>query len=196
MKFYTDGGCRGNGRPNAIGSAAAVLQLKDGETSNWVQVLPESPTPTSQRAEITGIMIALKKALDFYNMLKSTPKLNLVIHTDSNYAVGCMRDWIHKWKKNGWINAAGHGVANRDLLEKASQLDAKLSKLGHVQYVWVPREENGVADGLCSQDLRMIERELEDIREWEARQLKLESYKSALPQGQVLYAFGGTRLAS
>ncbi len=149
MRMYVDGGCRRNGYEDAIGAAACVMQRKWGKNSTWTCQLPSQywdPTPTSQRAEITAIIQALEVALQEYEELDSNPNLRLTIHTDSKYAHGCMTDWIYKWTRNGWINAAGNQVANRDLIEKASELDDKVKELGTVDYVWIPRGENQAAD--------------------------------------------------
>ena len=56
-----------------------------------------------------------------------TPRLNVTIHSDSKYAVSCMNVWIDKWTQNGWTNAQGEPVANRDLIEQASNLDDRLA---------------------------------------------------------------------
>ena len=69
------------------------------------------------------------------------------------YAIGCMTSWIYKWANNGWINAAGYEVANRDLIEEASDLDDRLKKEGDVDYIWIPRKENQYADGCCNDAL-------------------------------------------
>ena len=160
MRMYVDGGCRRNGYEDAIGAAACVLQKKWGRSSIWTRQLPSdwgSPTPTSQRAEITAIIQALEIALQEYRRLDGNPNLRLTIHTDSKYAHGCMTDWIYKWTRNGWVNAAGNGVANRDLIEKASDLDDEVKELGTVDYVWIPRAENQEADEAVSDLLDEME---------------------------------------
>ena len=68
-----------------------------------------------------------------------------------------MTDWIYKWTRNGWINAAGNQVANKDLIEKASELDYKVKELGTVDYVWIPRDENQDADGAVNDLLNEME---------------------------------------
>lgn len=143
MEIYVDGGCRGNGRPYAIGAAAAVLMKRK-------KALPAYPSPTNQRAEITAIILALEQALEKYDALHSYPYLDVEIHSDSRYAIRCMTKWIYKWANNGWRNAAGNEVANRDLIEKASDLDDLLKKEGLVKYIWVPRVDNRIADELCN----------------------------------------------
>ncbi|OGM42553.1 ribonuclease H1 [Aspergillus bombycis] len=153
MEIYTDGGCRGNGQSGAIGAAAAVLKNRYGKYSARTQSLPSYPPPTNQRAEITAIILALKQALEKYDELDTRPHLKVTIYSDSKYAIGCMTSWIHKWTKNGWTNAAGNDVVNRDLLEKASDLDDRLKEEGDVDYVWISREKNQLADRLCNEDM-------------------------------------------
>ena len=68
-----------------------------------------------------------------------------------------MTDWIYKWTRNGWVNAAGNQVANRDLIEKASDLDDQVKELGTVDYVWIPRSENQDADEAVSNRLDDME---------------------------------------
>lgn len=153
MEIYTDGGCRGNGQPGAIGAAAAAFKKRNGAYLGWTRSLPRYPRPTNQRAEITGIIVALEQALDKYDDLDASPYLKVKIYSDSRYAVNCMTTWIYKWANNGWTNAAGYEVANRDLIQEASRLDDRLRELGEVDYMWIPREDNEYADSLCNQDM-------------------------------------------
>lgn len=62
---------------------------------------------------------------------------------------------MYKWCKNGWVNARGANVANKDLIEEASDLDDQVAELGEVVYKWIPRKENYLADEAC--DERMDE---------------------------------------
>ena len=41
-----------------------------------------------------------------------------------------MTEWIYKWANNRWLNSRGVEVANRDLIQKASDLDDELKELG------------------------------------------------------------------
>ena len=160
MRMYVDGGCRRNGYEDAIGAAACVIQRKWGRNLIWTrQLLREYwvTTPTSQRAEITAIILALEVALQEYEKLDGNPILRLTIHTDSKYAHGCIADWIHRWISNGWINAAGNPVANTDPIERASELDNTVKELGTVDYVWIPRDENQDADEAVNNLLDEIE---------------------------------------
>jgi ribonuclease HI len=160
MDIHVDGGCRRNGYHDAIGAAAAILKPKYGKRY-WskTQRLCDYPSPTNQRAEIIGIILGLKWALEKYDELDSNPHLDLTIWSDSRYAVNCMNDWIYKWVRNGWINARGEAVANRDLIKEASDLDDRVKELGSVEYVWIPREENRLADKHCNEELDKMEDE-------------------------------------
>ncbi|KAI0994444.1 hypothetical protein K3495_g13738 [Podosphaera aphanis] len=153
MHIYIDGACRGNGRPGSVAAAAAVFKMPHGRQTTYSCVLPPLPTPTNQRAELTSAIIALEEALERYEHLRMSPWLNVKIFCDSKYVVGCMSEWVAKWCQNGWINAAGRTVANRDLIERASNLDDELRELGTVQYIWIPREQNFDADEACNDAL-------------------------------------------
>jgi len=150
MEIHVDGGCRGNGQPGSIAAAAAVFTMKWGRQQTWTKRLPSYPTPTNQRAEITAIILALEQALERYEELDSNPWLDVTIYSDSRYAIGCMTDWIYKWRDNGWLNAAGREVANRDLIDEADHLNSRLKREGDVEYIWIPRAENQDADEACN----------------------------------------------
>ncbi|KAK2757576.1 hypothetical protein FQN54_004545 [Arachnomyces sp. PD_36] len=153
MEIYTDGACRGNGRSWAIGAAASALMTRGSTYYPRKRPLPDYPTPTNQRAEITAIILALEQALEKYEELHSYPDLKVKIFSDSRYAIGCMTDWVYKWANNGWRNAAGNEVVNRDLIEEASDLDDRLKREGKVEYIWIPRSQNQIADELCNECL-------------------------------------------
>lgn len=164
MEFHVDGGCRNNGQQGAFAAAAAVLSRPSGRSTSYTRRLPlgeydtPNPTnqrlkPTNQRAEITAIIMALEIALSRYEDLHSSLRLHLTIFSDSQYAVKCMNEWIYKWSGNGWMNAKGNEVVNKELIWKASKLDDRVEELGSVKYEWVPRERNQVADRACGEEL-------------------------------------------
>lgn len=62
--------------------------------------------------------------------------MDVTIHMDSRYAHDCITEWVYKWVGSGWKNAKGYEVANRDLIEEASDLDDRLKALGVVTYIW------------------------------------------------------------
>ena len=151
IEIYVDGGCRGNGKPGSYGAAAACFKLRSGRWKDWGGRIEktERPRPTNSRAEIIAIIIALRQALQKYDNLNNYPRLEVKIHSDSQYAIGCIRDWVYKWRQNGWISVAGNPIANQDLIEEASDLNERLEDLGTVEYKYVPRAENEHADRVC-----------------------------------------------
>lgn len=162
MEFAVDGGCRGNGRRGSIGSAACVRYMPVYNSRGIsrrhtfeTRDLPRRPAPTNQRAELTAVIMALEWTFDRYNELPIGSRLDVTIYSDSRYAVRCMSEWIDRWENNGWTTCAGNLVANRDLIEYASDLDSYVREVGYVRYIWVPRSENVDADGYCNDALDM-----------------------------------------
>ncbi|KAF7349181.1 Ribonuclease H1 [Mycena sanguinolenta] len=150
MNAWTDGVCRGNGRPGAVGGAAAWFNRPVRGSKSWWRKLPEYPIPTNQRAELTGVIMALELATERRAQLYNDPYFILTIHTDSEYVKGCFCTWIHKWKNNGWLNARGVEVVNRDLIEEASDMIDQIEENGTVDFVKIPRDDNEEADELAN----------------------------------------------
>ncbi|OBT64796.1 hypothetical protein VE03_06495 [Pseudogymnoascus sp. 23342-1-I1] len=151
MRIFVDGACRNNGYWGAEGSAAAVFKRgKNRILQSHKYCLPDDPTPTNQRAELTAIIVALKQAIRKHRDLDTCPRLDVKICSDSDYAVRCMNEFVFKWLKNGWITAAGHPVKNQDLIKEAVRFLNELKELGKVRIRWIPRGENQEADQLCN----------------------------------------------
>ncbi|GIZ48425.1 hypothetical protein CKM354_001148600 [Cercospora kikuchii] len=153
MIWYVDGGCRNNGAIDAKGAAAAIRSTRVGNISYTLQ-LPYNGIPhTNQRAELLAIIIALKESLNLYQTLDFAPFLDVTIHCDSRYAIGCMTQWIQRWSQNGWINSKGRAVVNQDLIREAFDLQNQLLRYGSLKYTWIERAENHIADGACQKIL-------------------------------------------
>lgn len=151
MRIYVDGACRNNGYSGAEGSAAAVFKMgKNRILGTHGLLLPDYPSPTNQRAEITAIIVALKAALNKHDTLDTYPRLDVKILSDSDYAVKCMNEYVHKWLQNGWMTAAGKPVKNQALIKEALYYLGELKKLGKVRIRWIPRGENQEADQVCN----------------------------------------------
>lgn len=155
MVMFVDGGCRGNGYPGAFGACACYVVRKWGQNETFTRRLPASrrPVPTNQRAELRAIIIALKHAIKEREYLDSNPYMDVTIHTDSKYVHGCMTDWYRKWQSNGFINALGNEVVNRDLIERALELESDILDHGNVTWEWVPRSKNTVADEAANDEM-------------------------------------------
>ena len=156
MVMYVDGGCRGNGFPGAFGAAACYVVKKWGRNETVTKRLPASsyhPVPTSQRAELHAIILALDHAIGERGYLDNSPYMAVTIYTDSRYAYGCMTQWYSKWQENGFINSQGYEVANRDLIEEALGKESDIRDHGNVHWEWIPRSDNTDADQAANEEM-------------------------------------------
>ena len=116
--IYTDGACLGN--PGSGGWAAIIINKfnKKNELSG------SEKNTTNNRMELLACINAL-------SFTKSKDKLK--IYTDSKYVIDGIKDWILKWKNNGWLTANKKSVKNVDLWVK---LDL-LIKDKEIEWEWV-----------------------------------------------------------
>jgi len=108
FEIYTDGSCRGNPGP---GGWAAVLTGGGGER---VLQGAEADT-TNNRMELTAAIMALREL---------PAENSATIHTDSEYVMKGLNEWLPAWKARGWKTAAKKPVKNQDLwqaLDEASR---------------------------------------------------------------------------
>lgn len=117
FEIYTDGACRGNPGP---GGWAAVLSGGGGER---VLSGAESDT-TNNRMELMGAIMALRDL---------PASASAVLHTDSEYVIKGISEWLPAWKARGWKTAAKKPVKNQDLWEA---LDAVASGR-RIEWRWV-----------------------------------------------------------
>jgi ribonuclease HI len=99
VKVITDGSCLGNPGP---GGWAALLRYNKHAKEMWGW---EEET-TNNRMELTAAIQALRA-------LKEPCAVELV--TDSEYLKKGITEWIHGWKKKGWMTTARKPVVNQDL---------------------------------------------------------------------------------
>jgi len=122
VEIWTDGACKGNPGPGGWG---ALLVSGSHEKTLHGGALGT----TNNRMELTAPIEALKAL---------TRPCTVVIHTDSQYVMKGMTEWLVNWKKRGWKTADKKPVKNDDLWQ---QLDAQVGR-HHVTWKWV-RGHNG-----------------------------------------------------
>jgi ribonuclease HI len=136
--IYTDGACSGNPGPGGWGailiSGSHMKEISGGELET-----------TNNRMELMAAIQALES-------LKRPCAVDL--HTDSQYVMKGISEWIHGWKKRGWTTADKKPVKNDDLWKR---LDA--ARLRHtVKWNWVKghagHELNERADALARQGMQ------------------------------------------
>ena len=135
--IYTDGACSGNPGPGGWGavmiSGAHRKEIWGGE-----------PQTTNNRMELMAAIQALEA-------LKKPCRVEL--HTDSQYVQKGIHEWIHGWKRRGWLTADKKPVKNDDLWKRLDQ-----ARLRHeVDWRWVKghagHELNERADALARRGL-------------------------------------------
>ena len=135
--IYSDGACSGNPGPGGWGavmiSGEHVRDICGGE-----------PATTNNRMELMAAIQALEA-------LKKPCKVEL--HTDSQYVMKGISEWIHGWKRRGWKTADNKPVKNDDLWRR---LDAARAR-HDVSWNWVKghagHELNERADALARKGL-------------------------------------------
>lgn len=100
--IYTDGSSRGNPGPGGWGA----IVLGEGKVK---ELGGREEMTTNNRMELKGAIEALKSISN---------KNEIVVHSDSQYVIKGITEWISGWQAKGWRNAQKKAVLNRDLWEE------------------------------------------------------------------------------
>ena len=155
--IFTDGACKNNqDRGRAYGGYGVYLPFCNFES---IAAPLNGKNQTNQRAELMGIMAALKV------ILHSTFENKHNIATDSGYAINCFKHWARKWQQNDWCTSAGTKVSNRDIIEPSLRMIARINDLnddndfGDIEICYIPGHSgnpgNENADRLANMGCRM-----------------------------------------
>ena len=99
IEIYTDGSCLEN---PGNGGWAAIIITDEKKT----KIKGSKKNTTNNKMELIAPIKALSKI----------PKGSKVqVFTDSKYVKSGITEWIHNWKKNGWITANKQPVKNKEL---------------------------------------------------------------------------------
>lgn len=110
LRIFTDGACSGN--PGAGGWASLFALEERNEMISGHEV-----HTTNNRMELSAVVEGLKEAFkkEEYDVLE--------VHSDSAYVVNAVsKQWLTKWKMNGWKTAAQEEVKNYDLWKQLDEL--------------------------------------------------------------------------
>ena len=109
VTIYTDGACSGN--PGPGGWAAIII---NGEREE--EIFGAESCTTNQRMELTAAIKALE-------LLPG--RFRVELFSDSAYLINAFRqNWFERWEQNGWFNAAGKPVKNKDLWVRLRDLNS------------------------------------------------------------------------
>lgn len=117
IKIYTDGACKGN--PGVGGWGALLIAGKHEK-----ELFGGEKETTNNRMELMAVIQAL-------GALKRPCQIDL--HTDSQYVLKGITEWMDGWKAKGWKTASKAPVKNVDLWQ---ELDAAC-RLHKIQWIWV-----------------------------------------------------------
>lgn len=131
ITIFTDGAARGNPGPGGWGAIIAK-EFDVREIGGF------DPYTTNNKMELTAAIEALKN-LEF--------GVTARIHTDSEYVMKGMTEWIGNWQKNGWKTAAKKPVENQDLWK--ALLEATMGKT--VEWKYVAGHSGNAANERCDE---------------------------------------------
>ena len=104
-------------------------------------------TTTNNRMELMAVIEAL-------SALKRPCRI--ILHTDSQYVMKGITEWIHGWKAKGWRTAAREPVKNADLWRRLDELVSA----HEIEWVWVRghsgHEGNERADKLANKGVASL----------------------------------------
>ena len=115
--IYADGACKGNPGPGGWG----VLLQAGGRAT---EMFGGEERTTNNRMELSAVIEGLMSL-----QVRSTVR----VYTDSQYVQKGISEWIHNWKRRGWLTADRKPVRNVDLWQK---LD-KVAREHDVEWHWV-----------------------------------------------------------
>jgi ribonuclease HI len=117
VDLFTDGACSGNPGP---GGWAALLRYNGNEK----ELYGGEELTTNNRMELRAVIAGLSAI---------KPRCAVTIHTDSEYVMKGVTQYLENWKKRGWKTSDKKDVKNIDLWQ---ELDALLP-LNAIKWVWV-----------------------------------------------------------
>jgi len=127
LVVHADESCLGNQTegPNPGGAGALVESAANGSVTRHDFYLSSSVT-TNNRMALSGAL-ELLKLLD-----ASHPGAAVVYHSDSQYLVKGITDWVYNWERRGWRRKGG-AVENLELWQELLQVSRPLG----VDWRWV-----------------------------------------------------------
>ena len=117
VEIFTDGACSGN--PGPGGWAALIRNHGDEKIFSGGE-----PGTTNNRMEMTAAI----KALESFDRPR---KIRLA--TDSQYLRLGITEWIHDWKRRGWLTSSKKPVKNVDLWQRLDSAAAR----HEIEWEWV-----------------------------------------------------------
>lgn len=136
--IYTDGACSGNPGPGGWG---VRVEFSDGQVH---ELGGGDRQTTNNRMEMQAAIAALDYFAQHTTLQNGSAKMTtpIPLHTDSEYVIKGITQWIKGWKRKGWKTAAGKPVLNQDLWEDLDRLNSKIIAWQYVRgHAGIPGNE-------------------------------------------------------
>lgn len=137
IDLYTDGSCLGNPGPGGVGIVVVINNLIQDKLS-FGDIMT-----TNNKMELQATIAGIQYVKDTYE----NPEI--VVHTDSNYVVRGMNEWIAGWKKRNWNN-----VKNDSLWKILDEISSGC------KFEWVKAHADNVYNNLADQLARTAAEEM------------------------------------
>lgn len=141
INIYSDGACKGN--PGVGGWGALLVSGEHRKELVGGELLT-----TNNRMELTAVIEALQS-------LKRSSRV--CIHTDSQYVLKGVTEWLPNWKRRGWRTSSNTAVKNVDLWQRLDELVSQ----HQVDWLWVKGHSghpgNERADALANQGVLSVQ---------------------------------------
>jgi len=114
--FYTDGACSGNPGPGGFG----IVEIENKDSKDYI-VNYSSQTcenTTNNREELKAILTVAEFIAGYADLILE----EVIIYSDSAYAVNLINTWMYTWAKNGWVTSKKKPVENLDLVKRLYDL--------------------------------------------------------------------------
>ena len=111
-----------------------ILQWRDNER----EIIGCELDTTNNRMELKAAIMGLNAV---------TRAMPIALYTDSRYVMDGVKNWMPRWKANGWRTASKKPVANQDLWQT---LDEEISR-HHVTWHWVKGHAGNELNERCDQ---------------------------------------------
>ena len=116
-RIYTDGSSNQGSNKNVIRKGAWSYLISNENQEIICEDCVQEFSTTNNKCEMLGVIHGIKKAKEL-----SLDGI-IEVYSDSAYVVNAFSDgWIDNWLRNGWKNALGEPVANKDLWVELSAL--------------------------------------------------------------------------
>nr|POE73057.1 hypothetical protein CFP56_30996 [Quercus suber] len=159
MKFKIGGLCRGQGQPGAQGVAVALLIPRFGPHKLLTRILPESPPPTIERAELTAFIMVIENALEESHRLPTYKYIDVTITCGSERAIDMITGNLWRLRDKDWISPDEGLKANMDLIQYAGNMAHAFTRKSNLRCEWVPREQDEQILNYCNEvlDAKVVE---------------------------------------